>query len=500
MRRLTRRRFLQRAGAAALGTAGIYGLVDGLAAETARALALGGSPRPEQHVLHGVRVLTDNGVQVVVPPIHHQVVTAVVHAESRKASLLQAQRELEAALAGLDRAFTPTPAGLGVTVAWGRPYFRRYVPGGRLPLDRRASRAAGKPVAALTDAVRFPSDPHDLVLEQNDVCILFRSDSLDHIAAGADAVFGRLDGLFELTSVRKGFVGGGLPRKMAIRAGIRGAESIPLRAQLFLGFTSTQKSALGPDLIANLETLPGLTDQWPNGYFRHGTTMHLSHLYEDLETWYERFTYNRRVWAAFRPGLSVPEGTLTVPGGPRRRRERGGGRLRRRYLGAAAVRAQRRAPAGDAPHGGDARQLRRPLPEGHGADPARGLQHPRQPVLLELEAEDRPARPDPGRRPPLRGLLADERLVPPRAHGDGRPLPGRDRPSVRPARRGSGLQLGAPHDPQAELPRPAAAAPVVPAGRAALSRACLSRAGRGGRARTYSPWNPRPSACSGRSR
>ena len=70
-----------------------------------------------------------------------------------------------------------------------------------------------------------------------------------------------------------------------MRAGIPGADAdARTRAQLFLGFTSTQKKALGPELIANTETLPGLTDQWPDGYFRHGTTMHVSHIHEDLET------------------------------------------------------------------------------------------------------------------------------------------------------------------------------------------------------------------------
>ena len=93
------------------------------------------------------------------------------------------------------------------------------------------------------------------------------------------------------------------------------AHLIPDNAQLFLGFTSTQRSALGPDLIANLETLPGATDQWPDGYFRGGTTMHVSHLDEDLETWYARFSYIRRVWAAFRPGLAVADGTLILPEG-----------------------------------------------------------------------------------------------------------------------------------------------------------------------------------------
>ena len=102
---------------------------------------------------------------------------------------------------------------------------------------------------------------------------------------------------------------------MALKAGIPGARRIPDNAQLFLGFTSTQQSALGPDAIANLETLPGLTDQWPDGYFRNGTTMHVSHLYLDLEQWYREFDFDERVWAAFRPGLHVPATTRTLPEG-----------------------------------------------------------------------------------------------------------------------------------------------------------------------------------------
>ena len=60
---------------------------------------------------------------------------------------------------------------------------------------------------------------------------------------------------------------------MALAAGVPGAELIPETAELFLGFTSTQKAGLGLPGIANFETLPGYTDQWPDGYFRGGTAM-----------------------------------------------------------------------------------------------------------------------------------------------------------------------------------------------------------------------------------
>ena len=50
------------------------------------------------------------------------------------------------------------------------------------------------------------------------------------------------------------------------------AELIPDRAELFLGFTSTQRASLGPGRIANIETL-GYSDGGPGGYFRRGTVM-----------------------------------------------------------------------------------------------------------------------------------------------------------------------------------------------------------------------------------
>ncbi len=277
--------------------------------------------------MRGFRIVRENGVEVVVPPRHHQIVTALVRVGRDHRALRAARRELEHTLAGLDRTYAATPAGLGTTVAWGRTYFRDFLPRLRhgqrfpsyLPVDLQASKRAGRRREALLDGIRFPSDPVSTHLEQNDVCVLFRSDSLEHIAAGARAVFDSLDGMFEITSIRKGFVGGGedggpsLPKQIALRAGLPAAALIPDNAQLFLGFTSTQRSALGPDLIANLESLPGMTDQWPNGYFRGGTTMHVSHLHEDLDTWYASFSYIRRVWAAFKPGLAVPDGTLTIP-------------------------------------------------------------------------------------------------------------------------------------------------------------------------------------------
>jgi hypothetical protein len=296
------------AAAGALGAAGVYELVDRLAGSAPNRAAATAAPR-EQHVLDGVRVVEDGGVEVVVPPLHHEVVTAKLAVDSRDVG--DAQRALEQALGRLDERYEASPAGLGVTVAWGLPYFETYVPGAwsrYAPHDRRAER----PV--LLPGRRFPSDPKELLVEDNDVAVLLRSDDREHIDDAAEA----LDelGVFRITSIRKGFAGGGfeggqsLPKRLATAAGVPGADLIPDSAELFLGFTSTQRTGLGPRKIVNFESL-GLVDVG-DGYFREGTHMHLSHIHEQLDTWYQLFDFRDRVDTTFRPGLSVAPGTLTV--------------------------------------------------------------------------------------------------------------------------------------------------------------------------------------------
>jgi hypothetical protein len=290
------------AAAGALAAGGIYELVDQLGGETPkRSVPL---DRPdEQHLLDSVSVVLDNKVEVVVPPRHHQLVTANIRADD----LRSARSELSDALDELDQRYDQSPAGLGVTLAYGLPYFERHVPEAwrvHAPRDLRARKAA------LLPPRRFPSDPPDTLLEHNEVAVLLRSDSQKHIADAAQALFTKLS-LFDVTSIRRGFVGGGLPKKMSMVAGVPGADLVPENAQLFLGFTSTQKDALGPGVIANHETL-GFVDLGPKHYFRQGTHMHVSHLFEDLEAWYLNFDFDERAATAFRPGRPVRDGTLTV--------------------------------------------------------------------------------------------------------------------------------------------------------------------------------------------
>ena len=312
--KLTRRQVLVGAAAGAVGATGIYELVDQFTGDSPKRLS-GATTFPEQHLLDGVRVVDSEGIEVLVPPLHHEILTARVSAG--RPDLRTAQSELEHLLARLDADYAPSPAGLGVTLAWGLPYFHRLTPDALqryLPHDRRA----GKRV--LFDAERFQSDPFDTRLESNDVAILLRSDTRGHIDDAKKRI--RESKLFELTSIRRGFAGGGfdgarsLPKQMAVAAQIPGADLIPETSELFLGFTSTQRAGLGPGTIANFETL-GYVDFRGHDYFRQGTHMHLSHIHEDIEAWYLNFDFDERVATAFKPGLTVKQDAQTVKQGPK---------------------------------------------------------------------------------------------------------------------------------------------------------------------------------------
>jgi hypothetical protein len=359
---LTRRRFLVGGAqavslSAALGSAGIYELVDVISGQRVRQ-ALAASVPLEQHLMQSVPIINVNeaGVQssasgavaVVVPPLHLQMVTAKLNVGTDTAAMLAAQQQLEQTIQSLEANYAPTPSGLGIVVAWGLPYFMDYVPAlsqsssyfaagtaypGYLPVDQRASANAGSTIRAILDAIQFPSDSppsgfpggSQVRLEGNHVAVFFRSDSLDNIAAGANAIFGmgtgQAGGLFTVTSIRKGFMGGGftggqsLPKQMALSGNVPGAKSIPNNAELFMGFASTQADSLGSGVIANMESIPGLTDQWPNGYFAHGTTMHLSHLFLDLQGWYS-LKFKDRISEAFEPKFKAKNETQVVAEGP----------------------------------------------------------------------------------------------------------------------------------------------------------------------------------------
>src|SRR5919201_1911730 len=59
-------------GAAAIAAGNVYSVLDGLAAPPARAVTMVAAPAKEQYLLPGQRVVSELGIEVIVPPLHHR--------------------------------------------------------------------------------------------------------------------------------------------------------------------------------------------------------------------------------------------------------------------------------------------------------------------------------------------------------------------------------------------------------------------------------------------
>ena len=270
-------------------------------------------PPKTQYELPGVTLEDHNGVPVAVPPAWHAVVTAKV--AFTPATLRSAQRRLAQALAEVESIFPLQPNGLLTQIAYGLSYFEHYLPRDVVGQHMPKAIEDGQPARwAIIDAIRFPKDPENIILEQNDVCFHFKSDYQDNISAVIRALFypGEkfLNGipvesvnvadLFRVTSIRRGFLGKNLPKIMATRHRIPGADRIPDGAMLFMGFTSSHVHGLAQGNLPSFETLAGYTDATPSSYFAGGTAMHLSHILVDLERWY-RLDPGERLHRMFNP-------------------------------------------------------------------------------------------------------------------------------------------------------------------------------------------------------
>ena len=178
-----------------------------------------------------MRVVTDNDVEVLVPPLHHQVVTATLRVdESRPLWMMHASRSRRRSPTSTGNS-TRRPRGSGSRSPGGCRTSDRYVPEPRrqhVPVDRRASATRGHEVRVLEDAIRFPSDPDSTMLEvERRRRPLPQRLARAHRGRRARRSSTSSNGLFDVTSIRKGFVGGGfdgghgLPKQMAHRRGHR---------------------------------------------------------------------------------------------------------------------------------------------------------------------------------------------------------------------------------------------------------------------------------------
>ena len=317
--KLTRRQLVVGGAAGAVGAAGHLRArrpARGLDAERGRA----GAALPEQHLLDGIRVVQSDKVEVLVPPLHHEVADGALAVGA--SDLRDAQRPSRQCSPGSSATTRPHLPGSASRLRGAR----RTSSGSSPAAARRCCRTTGAPASRCCSTRAVPERPvgHAARAEpRRDPAALGR--------AGAHrrrrAAHPRDEALHDHV-IRRGFAGGGFDggtlAAEAAGAGaaqIPGADLIPDTSELFLGFTSTQKAGMGPGSIANFETL-GYVDLRGSDYFRHGTHMHLSHIHEDVEAWYLNFDFDERVATAFRPNLDVRQGTQTVRQGPQGRLDR----------------------------------------------------------------------------------------------------------------------------------------------------------------------------------
>src|SRR5439155_6142170 len=146
---------------------------------------------------------------VFIPPIYNDVFTAKLAPGTwSTAALKSAQPRLEAALTQVEAPYPGTGAGLTMVISWGLPYFRTYVPTqwqAKAPRDLTLPLVNGQRQFGVLDAIRFPSDPPTVVLEDNHVAFKIRSNDSTIVQTVEQQLFGDPGGpadvsdLFQLT-------------------------------------------------------------------------------------------------------------------------------------------------------------------------------------------------------------------------------------------------------------------------------------------------------------
>lgn len=288
-------------------------------------------PPVTQYELPGVTEEDHQGVPVAVVPLWHAMVTARLTVPAGDhAALRAAQARLAAALDEIETVYPIGPSGLFIQVGYGTRYFRDRIPGKLTDEYMPKSALAGTEGQwALIDSIRFPKDPDGLVLEDHDVVFHFKSDFREHIENvisvlftpdeqllnGIPAEHAHVGDLMTVTTIRRGFAGHGLPKKIGMRMGIPGAELVPDGAMLFMGFSSSHVHGLAQGNLPSFETLPGYTDVRPGDYFAGGTAMHISRIGIKLDKWYEQ-SHRERLQRAFQANRTESEEVLSPTQAP----------------------------------------------------------------------------------------------------------------------------------------------------------------------------------------
>ncbi|WP_051965645.1 DUF7405 family protein [Kitasatospora mediocidica] len=193
---------------------------------------------------------------------------------------------LERALSTLEQRYPYGPQGLLTCLGWGPGWFERHT-------------AIRSPVGRPLPMARWENP----VLEDIDACLHLAGDDEQRLAEVAGLLFGPgpLDqrARLRLREERTGFVGGALP-----------AERLPGRgvapdAPLMLGFHSGLRGNQAPEENVTIV----------EGPLAGGTTMHVSYLELDLDSWYEHQADERSA-LMYAPGVSAEDAAKLVDDAP----------------------------------------------------------------------------------------------------------------------------------------------------------------------------------------
>ena len=284
----TRRAVLKRL-AMLSGTAGLAGcsrLLDPSTGEGVPGLAA--NPRadslPETQFDHADALRTD-GDGNPIQPQYRRVLLLTLDVEPSN----DAARTVERSMRTLEAAFGWAPDDLFHMLAWGTDYFERIGALDRSPIERPT-------VLSRVD------EPH---LQSYDAALVLSSDTQSHLTRTENALFGsaeelngepvehRLDSVFSIAGRRTGFMGAGLPKEHAHVEGVP-SDALSDEHPMFTGFFSGRKRTQASEERVRID----------DGEFAGGTTMHLSHLTENLDLWWNSFDAADRARRMFAPDVS----------------------------------------------------------------------------------------------------------------------------------------------------------------------------------------------------
>ena len=300
--KLTRRRFVLGATAAAAGAAAVGYGVDravGNGSKPVPLVPLGSQPAglPQRQHAWTATLARDADGNPIAPRFDR-----LLFFDVKGTATPAHARALEAALRTLERTYAWGPSGLLFTAGWGPGYFESL----RVPSPIPQAKGL--------------SDFEDPSIDDYDLCLHFACDDERRLASiEAALVYGatlpEASGALEISSAlrwqetRTGFVGAGLPAARQDVSGIPPGNPVPRSAPLYMGFKSGfRKNQATEDAVTIAD-----------GPFAGGTTMQVSYMRLSLKSWYQDLSERERVARMYAPQVTpeqVDRFTTDAPSDP----------------------------------------------------------------------------------------------------------------------------------------------------------------------------------------